>query len=55
MEGIFFSQSGIFYTFQGLGGYIGLEAGYLDFAGSHFYDEKFACFLLKGLVTNGRS
>ena len=32
----------------------GLGTGFMDFAGSHFYDEKFAFFLLKGLVSNGR-
>ena len=63
----FFSQGGIFqrgrgffqpeWDLVGISGVRvrGLGTGFMEFAGSHFYEEKFVFFLLKGLVSNGRS
>ena len=59
----FFSQGGVFqrgrgffqaeWDFLSISGGGGLGTGFMDFAGNHFYEEKFAFFLLKGLVSNG--
>ena len=64
----FFSQGGVFLAGKGFFsarvGFFrhykevwvrGLGTGFMDFAGSHFYEEKFVFFLLKELVSNGRS